>query len=215
MRDTVIQRILDTKVIAIVRGVYGEEALHLAEALAEGGVQLLEVTFDQSHPETHKDTMNTIRNIRLHLGERFLVGAGTVTSAELVEKAADAGALYIVSPNIRPSVVELTRKLNLVSLPGAMTPTEIGMAYDAGADFVKVFPASDLGPGYIKAVRAPLNHIPLLAVGGISAKNIRSFLDAGCCGAGVGGSLVNKSAIAEGRWETLTQEARLLIEASR
>ena len=215
MRETVVQTVFDTRIIAIIRGIYGEEALHLAEALAAGGIRLLEVTFDQSRPASQEDTLQAIRDIRLQMGDRLLVGAGTVTSPELVEKAADAGALYIISPDVRIPVISQTRKLGLVSMPGAMTPTEIGSAYDAGADFVKVFPASNLGSPYIRAIRAPLNHIPLLAVGGISAGNVQEFLDAGCCGAGVGGNLVNRQWISDGNWDAVTREARKLMEAAR
>ena len=196
MRETVVQTVFDTRIIAIIRGIYGEDALHLAEALAAGGIRLLEVTFDQSRPASQEDTLQAIRDIRLQMGDRLL-------------------ALYIISPDVRIPVISQTRKLGLVSMPGAMTPTEIGIAYDAGADFVKVFPASNLGSPYIRAIRAPLNHIPLLAVGGISAGNIREFLDAGCCGAGVGGNLVNRQWIFDGNWDAVTREARQLMEAAR
>ena len=173
----------------------------------------MEVTFDQSDTAAHAQTAAAIHAIKAHMGERMLVGAGTVTTPSLVEMAKEAGAEYIVSPDIRPAVIERTRELGMVSLPGALTPTEINNAYDAGADFVKVFPAAQLGPAYIKAVRGPLNHIPLLAVGGVNEKNIADFIKAGCCGAGVGGNLVNKQWIAAGEWDRITALAKEFVEA--
>ena len=213
MREQVIERIRAKKIITIVRGVYGEQVAHLAEALAAGGIELMEVTFDQSDTAAHAQTAAAIHAIKAHMGERMLVGAGTVTTPSLVEMAKEAGAEYIVSPDIRPAVIERTRELGMVSLPGALTPTEINNAYDAGADFVKVFPAAQLGPAYIKAVRGPLNHIPLLAVGGVNEKNIADFIKAGCCGAGVGGNLVNKQWIAAGEWDRITALAKEFVEA--
>ena len=213
MREQVIERIRAKKIITIVRGVYGEQVAHLAEALAAGGIELMEVTFDQSDTAAHAQTAAAIHAIKAHMGERMLVGAGTVTTPSLVEMAKEAGAEYIVSPDLRPAVIERTRELGMVSLPGALTPTEINNAYDAGADFVKVFPAAQLGPAYIKAVRGPLNHIPLLAVGGVNEKNIADFIKAGCCGAGVGGNLVNKQWIAAGEWDRITAFAKEFVEA--
>ena len=213
MRDEVIERIREKKIIAIVRGVYGDDIVHLAEALASGGVGLMEVTFDQSSRAAWKDTADAIRAIREHMAGRLVAGAGTVTTPELAELAHDAGAEYIVSPNVNGAVIRRTRELDMVSLPGAMTPSEIWNAWEAGADFVKVFPVAQLGPAYIKAVRGPLNHIPLLAVGGVNENNVADFLKAGCVGAGVGGNLVNKQWIAQGQWEKITDLARTYAAA--
>ena len=139
------------------------------------------------------------------------VGAGTVTSVELVELAAKAGAKYIISPDTNVDVIRRTRELGLVSLPGALTPSEITTAYNNGADFVKLFPIADMGASYVKAVRAPLGHIDMLAVGGVNDKNLKSFLDAGVCGAGIGGNLVNKAWIAAGEYEKITEIARTYV----
>ena len=140
------------------------------------------------------------------------VGAGTVTSAALAELAHSAGAQFIVSPDTDPAVIRRTKELGMCAMPGAMTPSEIKTAYEAGADFVKVFPASVLGTEYIRAIRGPLGHIPLLAVGGISEENAAAFLQAGCVGVGVGGKLVNRDWIAAGQWDSITQLARQLVE---
>ena len=173
-----------SKIIAIVRGLSPAHMLHLADALYAGGVSLIEVTFNQANPETWKDTAGAIQALSKEKTGQVLAGAGTVMNTEQLHLAADAGAQYIISPGTNEDVIRETKRLGLVSLPGAFTPTEITNAYDMGADAVKVFPAGIVGPEYIKAIRAPISHIPLLAVGGVDAKNCASFLKAGCVGVG-------------------------------
>lgn len=211
MREAIIQKVLDKKIVAIVRGVYGQDALDLASALYAGGIELLEVTFDQSKPESLNRTSDTVKLLCRELGDKMYFGAGTVTTIEMLNLAKEAGAGFIVSPDCNPEVIKATVEAGMVSMPGAMTPTEILTAYRAGADFVKVFPTAGLGSAYIKAVRGPLNHIRLLAVGGVNEKNIADFLAAGCVGAGVGGNLVNKNWIANGEWGKITALAREFV----
>ncbi len=215
MREAVVEKIVQDKIVAIVRGVYGEAGLRLADALHQGGVQLIEFTFDQARPETFADTQRCIREVNARFGGEMLAGAGTVTSVRLAELAHDAGAHYIISPNRDLAVIRRTRELGMVSMPGALTPSEALEAYDAGADFVKLFPVSVLGASYVKAVCAPLNHIRFLAVGGVDASNVRALMQAGCVGAGVGGKLVSKESIAAGRYDEITAQARALIAAAR
>ena len=212
MRETVIQKVLDKKLIAIVRGVYGEDCLKLAEALYAGGVELMEVTFDQSGAEKLALTSDTVKLLCRELGDKMIFGAGTVTTTEMVQLAEDAGAQFIVSPDTNEAVIRKTVADGLVSMPGAMTPTEILQAHEYGADFVKLFPASILGPAYLKAVKAPINHVRMLAVGGVNEQNLRSFLDAGAVGAGVGGNLVNKAWIAAGEFDKITAAARAFTD---
>lgn len=202
------------KLIAIARGLGPEPMERLADALLQGGIRLLEVTFNQARPETWADTAAAIRQICDRFDGRMLAGAGTVVSLDQLHLAADAGAKYIISPNVDEAVIRETRRLGLVSLPGALTPTEISQAHDFGASAVKVFPAGTLGPDYIKAVRAPLSHIPLLAVGGINEKNAAAFLAAGCAGLGVGGNLVNRDWIANGEFAKITALAGELSRAA-
>lgn len=211
MREAIIQKVLDKKIVAIVRGVYGQDALNLASALYAGGIELLEVTFDQSKPESLNRTSDTVKLLCRELGDKMYFGAGTVTTIEMLNLAKEAGAGFIVSPDCNPEVIKATVEAGMVSMPGAMTPTEILTAYRAGADFVKVFPTAGLASAYIKAVRGPLNHIRLLAVGGVNEKNIADFLAAGCVGAGVGGNLVNKNWIANGEWDKITALAREFV----
>jgi len=204
MREQIIQKVLDKKIVAIVRGVYDEDCVNLAKALCAGGIELLEVTFDQSKPEALVRTSDTIRRLVEELGDKMAFGAGTVTSLEMLELAKNAGAQFIVSPDTNEEVIKATVAAGLVSMPGAMTPTEIVTAHRYGADFVKVFPTSNLGAAYIKAIRGPINHIRLLAVGGVNEKNIGEFIKAGVNGAGVGGNLVNKEWIRNGEFDKIT-----------
>lgn len=211
MRETVIREILDNKIIAIVRGMDGDQILKIAHALYEGGIRLVEVTFNQKDPASFPQTAAAIRAIREEMGEKMLVGAGTVTSPELVDMAAEAGALYIISPDTDVDVIRRTRALGLVSLPGAYTATEAKQAHNAGADFVKLFPCIEGAPAYLKALKAPLSHIDFLAVGGVNADNAAEFMKAGAVGVGVGGSLVNKKWVDAGEYWRITEEAKRFI----
>lgn len=215
MREQIIQKVLDKKIVAIVRGVYGEDCVKLAQALYDGGIELLEVTFDQSKPEALGRTSDTIHELVVRLGDKMAFGAGTVTSLEMLELAKNAGAQFIVSPDTNEEVIKATVASGMVSMPGALTPTEILNAHRYGADFVKVFPTSSLGTAYIKAVRGPINHVRLLAVGGVNEKNIGEFIKAGVDGAGVGGNLVNKEWIANGEFDKITALAKEFVENAR
>ena len=212
MRETIIRQVEEQKIIAIIRGVDPEKSLQVAQALYKGGIRMIEVTFDQKDEAKQAGTAESIRRIAEYFQGEVFVGAGTVTSVKLVEAAAQAGAQYIISPDASEDVIRRTRDLGLVSMPGALTPTEILNAHRWGADFVKLFPIGTFGTGYIKAIKAPINHIKLLAVGGVNPDNITEFLDAGCCGAGIGGNLVNKKWIEAGEYEKITETAKALVE---
>ena len=212
MRDTIIQKVYENKVIAIIRGMDKEKTVNIAKALYEGGIRFVEVTFNQKNPDKFHETADCIRAIREEMGDKMYVGAGTVTSTALVDMAAEAGALYIISPDADMDVIRRTRELGLVSMPGAYTPTEAKMAYNAGADFVKLFPCVGDGPGYVKAICAPFNHIPFLAVGGVDVDNAASYLKAGAVGVGVGSSLAKKTWADAGEYYKITEEAKKMIE---
>ena len=213
MREKVLEWVGREKVIAIVRGVGSEQCMAVAKALYEGGIRLMEVTYDQKNPDSWKDTAGAIEAIGKAYEGRLLVGAGTVTEVELVDMTAAAGGLFIISPDTNVDVIRRTHELGLVSMPGALTPTEILTAHKAGADFVKLFPAADLGPGYLKAVRAPISHVKIMVVGGINAANVGSFLKAGAVGAGVGGNLANRTWIESGEFDKITEAAREITQA--
>ena len=213
MSKEVLNKILDSKIIAIVRGIPSDQVVGLAEALEKGGISCIEVTFDQSSAEKAQDTLKAISNIRTALGDRVCVGAGTVMTVEQVEAAAAAGAEYMISPNTNAAVITRTKELDKVSIPGAMTPSEVADAYELGADIVKMFPAGVLGAAYIKAVKAPLKHIPVTAVGGVNPGNCGEFIRAGAVGVGVGGNLVSPQLVKEGRFEEITAIARSYTDA--
>ena len=205
---TPLEYVKKRKIVAIVRGLSPEYLIRLGHAFEEGGIGLMEVTYNQSAPETWKDTAKGIEAVEKEFGDRLLVGAGTVITLEQVSMTYNAGGHYLVTPTTQPEIIRAGKALGLGLYPGAFTPSEILAAYDAGADAVKVFPASCLGPGYIKAIRAPLSHIPLMAVGGVNEKNAADFMKAGCVGLGVGGNLVNKEWIRNGEWEKITALAK-------
>lgn len=213
MREKIIQAVEAEKIIAIVRGVDPEQCLKVAQALYDGGIRLMEITYNQKDPASWQTTADTIAAIAKAFGGRMLVGAGTVTSPELVELTAQAGGMYIVSPDCNKAVIRKTLELGLVSMPGALTPTEVLAAHEAGADFVKLFPIGNLGVAYAKAIMAPISHVKMLAVGGVNETNVADFLKTGMCGAGIGGNLANKKWIEEGRYDKITETAKALVAA--
>ncbi len=215
MQEKIIAGVKENKLIAIVRGMEPEACLELGRALLAGGIRMIEVTFNQRSTDHFAATTKAISTLSEQLGGQMLVGAGTVLSREQVDLAKAAGAGYIITPSTDPEVIRYAKAQGLVAMPGAFTPSEIVEAYKAGADFVKVFPAGNMGPAYIKAVKAPLSHIPLLAVGGVNEKNVADFLKAGAVGAGVGGNLVNKDWIAAGEFDKITALAKAYVQAVR
>ena len=210
---TPLEYVQQRKIVASVRGLKPEYMVHLAHALQEGGIGLMEVTYNQKAPENWKDTAQAISAVAREFGEELLVGAGTVITLEQVKMTYEAGGRYLVTPATQPEIIRAGKALGLGLYPGALTPTEILTAYAAGADAVKVFPAGNLGPGYIKAVKAPLSHIPLMAVGGVNEKNAADFMRAGCIGLGVGGNLVNRDWIENGEWSRITALAKEYVKA--
>ena len=211
MREAVIQKILDEKVVAIVRGFYEEECLNLAKALHAGGINLMEVTFDQRDHKERLRTVGTLQLLNQALGDKMGFGAGTVTTVEMVHMAKEGGAQFIISPDTDPAVIKATVEAGLVSIPGALTPTEIKQACAYGADFVKVFPAGSMGVSYLKAITAPLSHIRMLAVGGVDGKNVRDYLAAGAVGAGVASCLFKKEWIKAGEWDRITEASKAFV----
>ena len=214
MKEEIVKAVHDGRIIAIIRGFAPEICLKLAEAYATGGIRFVEVTFSQKAPETWKDTAAAISAIKARFGGAVRVGAGTVLTEEQLTMCQDAGGEYMITPNVNPALIRSCVAKGLVAMPGALTPSEAVDAWEAGASFVKIFPAGSLGPGYVKALRAPLSHIPFLAVGGISPDNVADFMRVGCVGAGVGGNLTNKEWIAAGAWDKIADVARQLIERS-
>lgn len=215
MVKDVIKSIYENKIIVIVRGVSFEVLLPLAKALYGGGIRLLEITFSADGRVSDNETAEQIKMLSDNLGDRMYVGAGTVISEKQAELAHEAGARFIISPNTNPRVIAKTCELQMVSIPGAYTPSEAEEAVEAGADFVKIFPAVNLGSGYIKALRAPLCHIPFLAVGGITAENIPEYLNAGVCGFGIGANIVKRDLIESAKYDEIGRLAEKYAAAVR
>lgn len=213
MRQEMIQTVEREKLIAIIRGADREQCMRVAEALYEGGIRLMEITYNQSDPASFRNTADTIAQLVKQFEGRMLIGAGTVTTPELAEMTAAAGGRFIISPDTNETVIRRTRELGLVSIPGAMTPTEVMQAHNAGADFVKLFPAGLMGSAYFKALCAPISHVKMLAVGGINDRNIGDFLRAGAVGAGISGDLANRAWIEKGEYFKITETAKKLVTA--
>ena len=207
--------ISQNKVITICRRVYGEDLLKLADALYAGGIKMIEVTFDQADPDCIEKTSECIRTLCDRFGDKMMFGAGTVLNAEQVEAAAKAGARYIISPNVDADVIAKTKELGLVSMPSAMTPSEILTAHKLGADIVKLFPAGYLGFGYIKDILGPISHVKLCATGGVTEENWGKYLEFGFAGAGISGRLCDKKCIAAGDFEEITRRAKVFMDITR
>lgn len=209
MKNQVINRILEEKIVVIVRGIASDKIIPLAEAMYEGGIRALEITYNASNMNENAEVAGNIKKLVDHFGERMIIGAGTVLTTEQVELTKAAGGTFIISPNAKEEIIRKTCELGMVSIPGALTPTECVDAYDAGADFVKLFPITNLGSGYVKAMKAPLSHIRFLGVGGIDENNMEEYMKAGVCGYGIGSNIVNKKLIEAGDYKAITELARV------
>ena len=207
-RQEVISEVEKNKIIVILRGYTNEQVIKTVEAMEKGGIKLVEVTFDQSGKITDEETASNIRAIKEHFAGRIRVGAGTVMTVEQVEIAYKAGAEYIISPDCYEPVIRRTRELGMVSMPGALTPTEAANAHRWGADFVKLFPNSEMKITYLKALIAPLSHIKFLAVGGINLENFKDYLNAGAKGVGMATNIADRKAILAGDWDKITSLAK-------
>lgn len=199
------------KIIAIVRNVGKNKIVPLVSALVKGGVKFIETTFTQGG-----DDNETYEKIKL-LVDKFKgqvhIGSGTVLTVQQAELTKAAGGEFAISPDTNEEIIKKAKEFGLVSIAGALTPTEIAAADRAGADFVKVFPAGNLGTAYIKAIKAPLSKVKLLAVGGINTDNIKEFLQAGICGFGIGTNIIDKKMLAENNYDGITELAKKYIES--
>jgi 2-dehydro-3-deoxyphosphogluconate aldolase/(4S)-4-hydroxy-2-oxoglutarate aldolase len=212
-KEDVLKCIRKIGLLPVLRAKSADEALALAEAIEAGGVTALEVTM------TVPNAIEVIHKLVKQTEGRILIGAGTVLDAETARACMLAGAAFIVSPSLNVKTIEVCRRYSVPVMPGALTPTEVLTAWEAGADVVKVFPCSALGgASYLKALKAPLPQIELIPTGGVSLATAAEFLAAGAFALGVGGDLVNPKAIAEGKPEIITQTAReymAIIKKSR
>ena len=205
-----ITRIRDTGVIPVVRATSADEAMRAIDAIREGGISVLEITM------TVPGAVKLIEEVSNRYGKDALVGAGTVLDPETAQACISSGAQFIVSPALNVETIACCRRLDIAVMPGALTPTEVVQAWNAGADFVKVFPAGAVGgPSYLKALKAPLPHIELVPTGGVSLKTAGDFIRAGAAALGVGADLVDINAIREGQSALITERAKQFIEIVR
>lgn len=214
MNTTILEAMKQYRITAILRGIDREHLEPVVEALYAGGIRLLEITFNQGSATRLEDTAAAIARVKGIYGDRLHVGAGTVMSVEEVAAAHRAGAEFILAPNVDEMVIRAAVDRGLCAIPGAMTPTEIAGAYNAGAQIIKLFPAGNLGLGYCKAVMAPLNHIPMIAVGGVDQHNLPLFLKAGFLGAGIGSNLTDRRLIQAGDYQGLKALAEEFMAAA-
>ena len=214
MEANILEAVRRYNITAILRGISEERLKNVVQALFDGGIRLLEVTFNQKSPSKLEDTARAIQWAKQCFGTELHVGAGTVMSPQEVLAAKQAGAEFILAPNVDEAVIRLAVAQGMCAIPGAMTPTEIAQAYAAGAEIIKLFPAGNLGLGYCKAVMAPLNHIPMIAVGGVDQHNLPSFLKAGFLGAGIGSNLTDRKLIQAGDYQGLKALAEEFMAAA-
>lgn len=207
MSEKLLESIYENKIIAIVRGVKSNQICDTVQALEKGGINTVEITLSHGDKEDYNDSLKSLKLVKEKFGDKIILGVGTAISVEDVENAVAAGAEYIISPNVDENVIKKTKELGKISIPGAFTPSEVVVAANAGADIVKLFPAGILGIDYLKAVKGPLEHIPILSVGGVTPENICKFLEAGAKGVGIGGNLVDLKAIEKGNYKKITEIA--------
>lgn len=206
-RDIASEAILAAKVIAVIRMSDAARIFEVTEALGKGGVKILEITM------TVPGALEVIQKLAAAKPEGVLVGAGTVFDADTAAAAIWSGADFVVSPIADPGMIAACRTHNTFVAPGAFTPSEIAAAWDRGADVVKVFPATSLGPQFFRDMRGPFPQIKLMPTGGVTVENARSFIEAGAFAVGLGTALVDKKAVAAGDWDALTDRARRLVDS--
>jgi 2-dehydro-3-deoxyphosphogluconate aldolase/(4S)-4-hydroxy-2-oxoglutarate aldolase len=205
-KEECTQILMDTGVVAVIRVDSGSELVDIMRALKKGGVLALEVTM------TSPGALEAIREASSIFKDEAVIGAGTVLDPETAEAAIRAGANFIVSPVTNFDLIKLCRRYSVMCIPGAFTPTEILAAWEAGADFVKVFPSSSVGPSYLKDILGPLPQVRLTPTGGVNLQNAGDFIRAGASFVGAGSSLVKKDFVKEKRWDDLAELASKFIQ---
>jgi len=206
-KPEIIDRIINPGILAVIRADSSEQLMGVAEALYEGGVTGLEVTM------TTPNALQVISDVSKRFGKKVLVGVGTVLDTETCRAAILAGAQFAVTPVLRPDVIKMCNRYGIPIAAGAYTPTEAITAYESGADFVKIFPADQLGPQYIKNILGPLPQLRIIPTGGVTVATVDAFIKAGCVALGAGSSLVSKDVLKNQDWKKLTETAAAFVEA--
>jgi 2-dehydro-3-deoxyphosphogluconate aldolase/(4S)-4-hydroxy-2-oxoglutarate aldolase len=206
-KSAIIRRLLACGVIAIIRADSSEQLIETTAALIEGGVDTVEVTM------TTPNALQVIRETTQKFGTKLVMGVGTVLDDITARMAMDVGAQFVATPVVRPEVITICRRYGVPIMTGSYTPSEALVAHEAGSDFIKLFPAETLGPGYIKSLRAPLPQLEIIPTGGVSVENCHEFIHAGCVAIGAGSSLVSKSILQSKDWKILTDRAAAFVTA--
>jgi len=204
----ILAALVDGAIVPVVRASSAEEAIHAVEAIADGGIRSAEITM------TVPGAVSVLEKLAGRFGSRLLLGAGTVLDPETARACLLAGAEFIVSPSLRPATIAMAKRYSKPVFPGALTPTEVLAAWEAGADAVKVFPCGNVGGAkYIKSLKGPFPQIEMIPTGGVNLETIGDFLKAGACAVGVGGELVDPTLIRDGRFDAITERARQFLAA--
>ncbi|MBO5788687.1 MAG: bifunctional 4-hydroxy-2-oxoglutarate aldolase/2-dehydro-3-deoxy-phosphogluconate aldolase [Clostridia bacterium] len=210
-----LELIEQEKIIVILRGIPREKLLPLVSAMYEGGIRLVELTYDACGNIPDEEIADRISFLAKHFAGKMMFGAGTVLKKSQIAQTKAAGGHFIISPDTNPDIITETKKEGLVSIPGALTPSEATLAHRCGADFVKLFPLTQLGVGYLKTICAPLSHISFLAVGGVRIGNILDYLHSGACGVGVGITSEQKEALEQNDYHYIEESFRELVNKIR
>jgi len=212
-KNEVRERILDVGIIPVIRAESAAKAMQAVEAVCDGGIPIAEITM------TVPNAVEALRQLNKNMKSRLLAGAGTVIHADMVEECVEAGAEFIVTPGYDPEVVSRVKELGKLLMVGALTPTEVMQAWDAGTDFVKIFPCGLVGgPKYIKALRGPFPDVAMIPTGGVNLENAADFLHAGADALGIGGELVSAAALKKGDLHAITataQQFRAIVQGNR
>lgn len=204
LKQETLNKLFETKAVAVIRLADPAKMIKVAEAIFEGGVSAIEITM------TVPNAIKVIEETSKSVGGRMLIGVGSVLDAETAQRAIDAGARYVVSPIFKKEIIYTAQKNDVAAIPGCFTPTEILTASEAGADIIKVFPADVLGMAFFKGVLAPMPHLKLMPTGGVSLTNAGEWLKAGACAVGIGSALLDKKAIDAEDYGKLTENAEIL-----
>ena len=206
-REETVKRIIAGGAVAVIRLADPGKLTKVAEAIHAGGISGIEITM------TVPNAIKVIGEASREMGDYMNVGVGSVLNAETARMAIDAGARYVVSPIFKKEIVEVAHERDIPAIPGAFTPTEIQTAYEAGADIVKVFPADVVGMAFFRGVLAPMPHLKLMPTGGVTLKNAGEWLKSGACAVGVGSALLDRKAIDSGKYQVLTENAKIMMES--
>lgn len=204
-RESLTEKIIESRAVAVIRMTDSNRLIHVVEALREGGLTAVEVTM------TVPNALRLIEDVARELGDAVVLGVGSILDAATAQRAIDAGARYVVSPIFKQEILDVAHRNGCPAMPGAFTPTEVLRAQESGADIVKIFPADVVGMAFFKSVLAPMPHLRMMPTGGVSLDNAGDWIRAGAVAVGVGGALLDKEAIAAGRYDVITENARRLM----